>query len=226
MRCGFVALLLLFHAGTALAAPCEQDRIPHELEIPEMATPQDPPGAIELAEATVRRGRDGGGDDFNGGCATEAVEEIGNGITTDCPEEQNQAGWVELRFKPPVDDRTPPHKLGYRVVLVEGTLPEGLYLPSNPVRSFKRSTSSYAVHLVWEDGETNTQEPVDFAVDLIPVDLAGLEGPAYRLEVLDLGSDGGGCTVAPASRSLLPLLVGLFCLFVLRLSGRPATRPQ
>jgi hypothetical protein len=226
-----VPVALLLDPASALAtSSCRHELPVHELEIPEMLVAQDPPATLEPFDAAVRRGRYEDPDE-NGDGEVSCDEAIFDEASRNCPASEDHLGWVDLRFAPPVDDRTPPHKVGYRLVLVSGTLPDGLYLPVDPVRAYERSTAMHAIQLAWDDGETNDQEPLDFTLDVIPIDLAGLEGPPTRIVVAHGGTSSSGCGTSRIPGSSLPLLLCLLMLGLLRLacsarspaSGTPGT---
>ncbi|MCB9663140.1 MAG: hypothetical protein H6732_03435 [Alphaproteobacteria bacterium] len=115
----------------------------------------------------------------------------------------------------------PAEAVGVRITLAEGSLPEGLGLPADPVAPFDG-----AIVLVWTDEATHVQEPLDFVLTLRTVDAAGDEGEALDVVVQDPGS--GGCAAstlpgrpAPAG----PLLVVLAAGALLRRRRADERRP-
>lgn len=94
-------------------------------------------------------------------------------------------------------------EVGLTAVLVAGTLPGGLTLDTTPV-------TGPDLLLSWDDGNTHRQEPLDFALKIIPVDRAGNEGEGLLVEVFEDGhgpcgcASRGGATAGP----LLMLVIG------------------
>jgi hypothetical protein len=133
--------------------------------------PEDeaPPAQVREVSVDVRRGRGPGG----GGCDGES--------STSC----DDLGRIALHVEPPADDRSAPEAIGYRLELVEGELPEGVRLPTEPVRP-----DGASIGLVWVDGADDAQERVSFSLRLIPVDASGREGPPSEpVEVFDPGQE-------------------------------------
>jgi hypothetical protein len=85
------------------------------------------------------------------------------------------------------DDQAPTDKMGYRVEVVAGQLPDGLALPTGPVL-----LTGGHLYLHWIDGATDDQEAVSFTLAIRAVDLAGNTGPPANVEVSDGGS---GCSL-------------------------------
>jgi hypothetical protein len=87
------------------------------------------------------------------------------------------------------DDMTPTEKIGFRVTLADGTLPAGLTLPADAIDL----PAGYPfVGLTWVDGATNNQDPLDFTLSIVAVDLAGNESAAQTVVVHDDGGGSGG----------------------------------
>jgi len=182
-----------------LAAPRPEARAcsfpapePHTLDLAEVGVDVAAPGPIAAIKTQIIRGR--GAD-----C----------GAASSC----DDLGRVELTVTPGSDDRTPTDRLGYRLVLVDGRLPTGASLPSEPVRLF-----SGRLLVLWLDGATDDQEAVSFTLALIPVDLAGNEGPAFEVRVRDPGS---GCQGGHVE---LPLWL-MLALLTLHARRRRTSRP-
>ena len=51
--------------------------------------------------------------------------------------------------------------------------------------------------LTWVDGASNDQEPIEFTLRVVAIDLAGNESAPQTVRVSD---DPGGCAIAPARR--------------------------
>lgn len=106
--------------------------------------------------------------------------------TTSC----DDIGGVWIEVARPAGDPDPADEVGYRLEQLDGTLPDGLEVPSGPWRGPTLS-------LTWIDDATDDQEPFAFTLAIVPVDRAGNEGPALELELADDGSVPGGCASAP-----------------------------
>jgi len=133
------------------------------------------------------------------------------GASTSC----DDLGTLTLTMEAAEDQRTPPEEMGYRVQLAAGSLPDGLTLPAGPVRQLPLAEGDQQrakLLFVWIDGATDEQEPLDFTLDITPVDRAGLEGGAARVRVKHPGSDGCGLGRSPSSGSLALLLAALMLL--------------
>lgn len=165
--------------------------VPHTIDLAEIGVDTAGPSAIAEVRAQIIRGR---GDDC--------------GAATSC----DDLGRVELVVTPGGDDRTPAESLGYRLVLVDGRLPRGASLPSEPVR-----LANGRLRIVWIDGASDDQESLSFTLSLIPIDLAGNEGPPTEVRVRDAGA---GCN---AGRVELPAWV-LAALLVLHARRRSLQR--
>jgi hypothetical protein len=70
------------------------------------------------------------------------------------------------------DNRTTEEHMGFRLILVEGDLPDETYLPREPVRAYRGFLS-----VMWLVGRLDPIEAVDFTIAIAAVDLAGNEGP-------------------------------------------------
>jgi hypothetical protein len=75
------------------------------------------------------------------------------------------------------DNRTVPENIGFRLILVDGELPnEEMYFPKEPVRTYDGF-----LYVMWLVGRSGPIEAVDFTIAIAAVDLAGNEGPISEL---------------------------------------------
>lgn len=112
-------------------------------------------------------------------------------------------GFLSLVLSQPADDRHDAEELGYYVEHVAGTLPDGMYVPGEPLRGPE-------LPLHWGDGATNDQEPLDFTLRVRAVDEAGNIGDPVEVDVTDEGGAGCSTTGSAASGWLAVLaLLGL-----------------
>lgn len=88
-------------------------------------------------------------------------------------------GLIQVAFTGAKDDRTPRERIGYLITHVAGTLPYGLFLPSDAVLATPVagdvSGEVFLLALAWADPATGDQEAIDFTLALTAVDLAGNE---------------------------------------------------
>jgi hypothetical protein len=111
---------------------------------------------------------------------------------------------ITIRIAVPVsDDQTPAEECGFRLSLVEGTLPEGLRLPEHDVRA-----RGGELFLSWF--ETDGPKPFSFVLSVAPVDAAANVGESVRLP---LSQGDGGCSIAPGARPGTWLLLGLLAFW-------------
>ena len=145
--------------------------VPHVLDPAMQATDQAAPTLPPLDVPRITRGK--------------AAERSGCGYSqSSC----DDLGGVAIAVRA-TDDQTPPAQIGYRMTLAGGSLPSGLSLPGAV------KASGDVVGLTWVDGATDDQEPIDFTLRVVAIDLAGNESAPQMVRV----SDGaGGCAVAPA----------------------------
>lgn len=112
-------------------------------------------------------------------------------------------GFVELTFFPAeegqplaVDDAASDAEwpgVGYRLTLLEGSLPEGLTLADAPVYA-ARSEDRARLGIHWIDGTFAVQDPLDVTLGIIAVDAAGNESEPLEVEVGDVAE----CSAAGA----------------------------
>jgi len=163
---------------------------PYELDAAEQAVDTTPPPAIVEADATVSRRGTG-----------PSCEGLGSTSSSSC----DDIGMFSVRLTPGVDDRTADGDLGYRVVLVSGSLPKGMTLPAHTVKP----PFGHELLLFWDDGATDDQEAFSATLGVIPVDRAGNEGPMFEVRVSDGGSGcaAGGRVPEQAAWVVLALLL-------------------
>ena len=134
-------------------------------------------------------------------------------------------GVIEIVLTPPSDDRTASADLGYRVRLVEGSLPDDLL--QDPFEGvWKPGPEGF--YLDWDDDASDRQEPVSFALEIAAVDKAGNEGPATQVVYVNAGNMGGACALLTSrpSSAALPRLLALGLLFAARRSRCPGPCPE
>ena len=79
---------------------------------------------------------------------------------------------AELQILRAEDNRTTEEQIGFRLILVEGELPDEMYFPREPVRA-----SGGFLSVMWLVGRLEPIKAVDFTIAIAAVDLAGNEGP-------------------------------------------------
>jgi hypothetical protein len=158
------------------------------------------PKLTGLAVTTIKRGK----GSENAGCSSSG---------TSC----DDLGWVAI-LPAVTDDHTPASELGYALSLVEGKLPEGLELP---LQRFKLPVPGKEIRLSWLDGQTDDQEPFDFVLAVVVIDLAGNESAPLGVHVTNGGND--GCSVARLRTSTAAGTA--FALLALAAFARRRTRP-
>jgi hypothetical protein len=149
-------LLLVVAAVACLlvnqAVACSFAVTPHELDPQEQQIDRTSPERVGATVKQITRGR-GPATGPNGTISISSCDDIAT---------------VVLEFEPePKDDRTPSDKLGYLLLHVDGELPRTFLRSDTPVRANEQFS------LYWIDGATDEQEPLEFAVALVAVDLAG-----------------------------------------------------
>ncbi len=193
---GLVSMTSSGAAACSLAAP-----EPHTLDTAEQAVDTTPPDAPSLLELRVVRGQ----GPQSAGC--------GGSSATSC----DDIGQIGLNLLA-VDDRTDTARIGYRITLAGGSLPSGLLLPDEAVRS--NSANGEWIWLHWIDGATDDQERIDFSLTVIAVDLAGNESaPAASIDIVDAG---GFLNRAAHGDPFLPVafLMALLAISILRQARR------
>ena len=152
-----VALAALSLALAADGFACSMISTPHVLDPQEQKLDRKAPERIEASLARIVRGRG------------PVAHEDGIVSVTSC----DDIGSVVLALKAvPRDDRTPPDKIGYRILLVDGELPKGASLSEQATRDL---TDENELTFYWPDGATDEQEPLEFALAIVAVDLGGNE---------------------------------------------------
>lgn len=153
MRRRFVIAGLIGLLAAAPAWPCSIAVESHVLDDGERGIDKTAPSAPVVEVAELKRGR--------------APRQAGHGsfAVSSC----DDIGMVTLHVTRSSDDRTPAPKLGYRAVWVSGDLPEDMDL-SQTVR-----IGGDALTLAWIDEARDDQEPIDFVLAVVAVDLAGNE---------------------------------------------------
>ena len=148
--------LLFISAIVALATqvvhPCSFIVVFHELDPIEKQLDHVPPSPPQMSVFSIQRGRGPNSDGSGSSC--------------------DDIGVIVLKLDQPTqDDRTLPDKIGYLWQVSDGQPPAELVPPSRPVRLRDDGLLS----LVWVDGATDEQEPLDFSVTVTAFDLAGNE---------------------------------------------------
>lgn len=150
MRLLFYSAAMTLAASAALA--CSIVLVPHELDPQEQLIDKTAPERIEATVKQITRGR-GPTAGPDGTISMSSCDDIGT---------------VVLAFEPePKDDRTSADKLGYLLIHTGGELPSSFLLSDKPVRAQEE------FRFYWIDGATDEQEPLEFAVSLVAIDLAG-----------------------------------------------------
>ena len=135
---------------TLVAYPCSYIIISHQLDPIEQKLDRLPPSAPQMSLLSIKRGRGPRPDSSGSSC-----DDIGEIIL-----KLDQAAR---------DDRTQPEKMGYLWQVRDGQLPEDLGPPTRPVRL----TVDGRLLLIWVDGSTDDQEPLEFSITITAFDLAG-----------------------------------------------------
>jgi hypothetical protein len=118
------------------------------------------PAAPEVELSEIRRGRGPEGV----GCSQQ---------TSSC----DDIGIFSLEVKA-TDDRSADDQLGFVFALHDGELPDGLALPDEPVRP-----SSGTVVFSWIDGASDSQEQIDFELEVRAIDRGGNVGAPTTIAV-------------------------------------------
>jgi hypothetical protein len=88
------------------------------------------------------------------------------------------------------DDVTPATGLGYRFMLIAGTLPRAFSILLN--QPSQVVVSDGEIWFNWDDGTENHQ-PIDFTLQVVAIDRAGNESAPQAVRIQD---DPGGCAIA------------------------------
>jgi hypothetical protein len=167
--------LLVFAMAVPVASACKPGSLPlHVIDAQAQASDTTPPGPVTVTVSELKRGK---GSDTNWASCSQSA--------TSC----DDMGTVALQVVAQ-DDQSPPDKIGYQLTLANGQLPSGLALPTDTVR-----TLAGTLYLHWNDGDSDEQEAITFALAVRAVDLAGNLGPTATVVVHDPGS--GGCSLPP-----------------------------
>lgn len=179
LLCTLVAMPILVAARPAEA--CSMiGLVPWEADPDEVAADATPPSALRVGDVRIWRGH------ANAACEGDSCAGMGS-------------IFVELGFE---DDRTPPEWMGVRITVVEGRTPP---LTQGPEGTWF-TQDAHGLHLAWVDGARDTQEALDFTLELTPIDLAGNAGPSVQVEIHDPGSGGCGTSSGSTMPSVLVLL--------------------
>lgn len=172
-----------------------------------VANPADTtaPSAPEVPALSVKRG------------VAPTCDAFGTCQSTSC----DGIGLVELTFAASTDDVSDPARVGYRLRVVEGSLPDGLTV--DETRRADAIDGDVAVlTLLWSDEATDDQEPFDFTLGVTAVDEAGNESDEVTVAIDDPGSEAGGCSTAGRGAGVLGVLLALGAAA----RRRPARRPS
>jgi hypothetical protein len=149
-----VVCALVCLCGDETAESCSFALTQHETDAAEQKLDRQPPDRVEATVVRIMRGRAPGPE------------------STSC----DDIGVIEIELRRFEDDRTPRQRLGYRLALVEGTLPDGMRLPAEALRAFVTAGTPVRIPLPWLDGATDAQEPFEFSLTVTAIDLAGNGG--------------------------------------------------
>jgi uncharacterized protein (TIGR03382 family) len=210
MRFVVVTLVIVVAVGrpSAVDACSLLNPQPFEIDPAMQATDHQPPVLTGLAVTDIKRGR--GPESTGCGSSGSSCDDL---------------GWIGIN--PAVtDDHTPAEKLGFLVSVVGGKLPQGLDVPAEPLRL---PLPGQQIVLSWLDGASDDQEPFDFTLSVVALDLAGNESAPVEVHVSNDG--GGGCNIAwfrnPTAPALAFALLALAALTRRRSrSGPPVKRVE
>jgi hypothetical protein len=173
---------------------------PHVVDETLQATDQTPPVLPPLAAPRITRGK--GPEPSGCGSAASSCDDLG-----------------EIAFHAQAtDDTTPAAKIGYLFTLEAGSLPPGLALPG--------AVEPFAGGLAfgWIDGATDDQEPIDFTVRVVALDLAGNESAPQMVRVTDGSGSSGGCAFARPRAPSRGLAFAALAALLLAARRRPSRR--
>lgn len=178
----------------------------HELDLEQVGVDITPPGEIPAVDVEVIRGQ---GPRPGDGCSMGGAGSL------------DDLGRVILHVATPTDDGTSADLMGYRVVHFDGKLPSNIAMPTTEAWRLERLTEDGGgdLYLYWDDGSTDHQESLDFTIDIVPIDLAGNEGPAYRVRIRD-GGDAGCARSGQSSGPWMLLTLLIVFVAVVRVAGR------
>jgi hypothetical protein len=182
-----IAVGVLFPLLAGRAHACSfSNGDPHRLDPDAQASDHVAPTLPPPTVFRINRGHDTGG-----ACSSSSCDDVG-------------AIAISVAA---TDDATPEDKLGYRLTLSDGRLPEGFTLPSQAIRALGGTDGQIWLH--WGDG-TGDQEAFSFTLEVVAIDLAGNESAPQTLRIADGGS--GGCRVAGRAPPLPPKTVAVLLL--------------
>lgn len=166
-----LALLLFCATGATGAAACSIVVPWHEVEADAAGIDTSAPDPPAVAVESIRRGH------------AASRTETGAIVATSC----DDIGFIALYLeKPATDDLASAAEMGYVIRLVDGEAPRDLM----PVDRAIYAGEEGRLILHWVDGATSDQEPLDFTIEIAPVDRAGNEGPSSEpLRIQHRGSD-------------------------------------
>jgi hypothetical protein len=173
-----IALSYLAIAPRDSSACLPMPLFPWEPDENEVGVDTTPPQAIVVRGVNISRSH------LNEGCEGGCGDELGS-------------IWIEMEL---ADDRTPPDRMGVRLLVVEGVAP--VAIPDYPVLA--------DIYVSWNDGDGANQDEIDFVLEVTPLDLAGNEGPSTRIRVHHPGF--GGCATVPGSLFAAYLVLGILAL--------------
>jgi hypothetical protein len=117
-------------------------------------------------------------------------------------------GRIDVQLDASDDDVSAPENIGYRMRVVEGTLPDGLTVDETR-RADSVSGGVARLTLLWVDEAVDEQEPFDFVLGVASVDEAGNEGEELTIALSDPGRAAGGCATAGGGGGAGALALGL-----------------
>ena len=163
-----LAALLLLGAVPDAAASCLAGSGPFTLDPASDDTlAPGPPGA--LVRVGVHRG--------HGPVTSNCLTAVSSGA--DC-------GLLHVSFIPAEDPDHAQEEVGYLLRQVDGTLPDGLLLPTTPIAArFQTGVAFLSVH--WRDAPVTEKPTVLFTLAVTPVDIAGNRGPELEIVIDDVG---------------------------------------
>jgi hypothetical protein len=143
----------------------------HEIDRLEQEVDTIAPAVPVITEVTITRGT-------GHGCGETRME---------CDE----LGIIEIAIESN-DDRTPVDKIGWHIELTGESIP--------PITINPYDIEQNPIILSWADGAYDEQEPLDFNIRIIAVDLAGnVSSSGINVPIMH-GGDDGGCGCRPGAR--------------------------